>query len=33
VAWGNGRIDVAVVDTDGAMHHSWFENGTWNPVP
>jgi hypothetical protein len=33
VSWGSGRIDVAVVDTNGGMHHSWLENGVWNPAP
>ncbi len=33
VAWGNGRIDVVVNDTKKAMHHSWLENGVWNPIP
>jgi hypothetical protein len=33
VAWANGRIDVAITDDNGGMHHSWLQNGVWNPVP
>ncbi len=30
-SWGNGRIDLFVVDTNGEMHHSWYENNQWQP--
>jgi hypothetical protein len=33
VSWGDGRIDVFVVDSDSKqLYHTYYDNGTWQPA-
>jgi hypothetical protein len=31
-SWGDGRIDLFVIDDSRRMLHRWYENGEWHPA-